>query len=73
MLTCMIFFFFLNVNMHDMLKHNNKFLKYICGKHLGSTTGLVLILIKFVCFVINVVSVLIICIYYCKNKICEFE
>jgi hypothetical protein len=32
-----------------------------------------LILIKFVCFVVNVVSVLINCVYCYKNKMCEFE
>ena len=33
--------------------------KITMGKHLGPTTGLVLILIKFMCFVINIVSVMI--------------
>jgi hypothetical protein len=42
------------------------------GEHLGPVIGLLLILIKFVCFVVNVVSVLINLYLLLKNKMCEF-
>ena len=42
------------------------------GEHLGPTIGFLLILIKFVCFVVNIASILIKYVYCCKNEICEF-
>ena len=40
---------------------------------LRPATGLVLILVKYMCIVVNITSVVVIFVYCCKKKMCEFR